>query len=138
MKDYTKYDFAAIVGAEVKIRNEKGLLYNGKLLGGEKNKLHLANFDILAVRTREFGLIHFVSPSEIVSLSAKITPRRMNLEQLKKFAEDEAKQENADEWSLTIDKKGLSFDFASEGHKGIGVYINVDQPLSCTEWGWKE
>lgn len=73
--NYEKCDFTPITGAEVKIKVEKGLLYNGKLLGGEKNKLRLANFDILAVRTREFGLIHFVSPGEIISFKATMKPR---------------------------------------------------------------
>lgn len=86
--NYEKCDFDAIVGAEVKIRAEKGLLYNGKLLGGEKNKLRLADFDILAVRTRNFGLIHFVSPSEIVSLKATMKPKDMNPEQLHRLAEE--------------------------------------------------
>lgn len=130
--DYTKYNFNAIVGAEVEIGNQRKIFGKVVCSTDEAVIIQLTK-DLNSLRK---GETMYLVKGTILSLSAKITPRRMNLEQLKKFAEDEAKQENADEWSLTIDNKGLSFDFASQGHKGIGVYINVDEPLSCTEWGW--
>lgn len=142
--NYTKCDFTPIIGAEVKIRIEKGSLYNGKLLGGEKNKHRLANFDVLAVRTREFGLIHFVSPSGIVSVKATMKPKDMNQEQLHRLAEEIAMEHYGDRYdgiesiTFNFDERGELSDEICVDLRGMtpedGFVLDPNRPVDVTHW----
>ena len=132
--DYTKYNFNAIVGAEVEFGNQRKIFGKVVCSTDEAVVIQLTQ-DVNSLRK---GDTMTLDKGTIISLTAKITPRRMNSEQLEKFAEDKAKQENADEWSLTIEKNRLLLDYSRGGRLlGYGVLISVDEPSSCTDWGWR-
>lgn len=139
MKDYTDYHFAAIVGAEVemKTRDGKGTCWTvkGKVLFQDNGLVWVERNE--GKRWNDCIIIREIVPG---SLTAKITPKRMNLEQLKRFA----KQEVGDDKDARI---------------GIGVNVNVfyiqanwDEEqgylfdkeygltdyIDCTDWGWKK
>ena len=135
MKDYTKYDFAAIVGAEVEVNirffpRHKGKVlcrweYEGKpyltILVCEPNGSHLCDIPV----------------DEIVpgSLTAKIKVEDMSVKQLKRFID------SSSSWYeiVMIAEDGVHhsiLEMCDEPTDDMPVKSFTDY-IDCTEWGWK-
>ena len=133
MKDYTKYDFAAIVGAEVRLQVKYFGCYKGKVLcrWEYQGKPYLT----ILVCNQDGSHLSDIPVDEIVpgSLSAKIKVEDMSLKQLEKeFRLDCGR-------GVVINRKNGVIeirDFDCED----GIYH--EEPLTdyidCTDWGWKE
>lgn len=130
MKDYTKYDFAAIVGAEVRIKYDNNAdPYNGIVLGlfgeGQLSK------PIILLKTSsiwyEAGDVITQLPCNILSLSAKIKVEDMTLKQLLRMM-DEYKYR-----SPKLDENGIWFE-CSNGDKAVARF---GKDIDCADWGWK-
>lgn len=126
MKDYTKYDFAAIKGAYVEMEiapTEDPAIHatiNGMVVYQDPTSILVL---------RKSGTVTCFLRSEIVpgSLSARIKVEDMSLKQLIRMM-DRMKYTNP-----KFDENGIWFE-CSNGDKAVarfGKYID------CTDWGWK-
>lgn len=131
MKDYTKYDFGAIVGAKVEITQNGGHKYSGtlKLVGRQ-------NGAILLYPSDEKKPAYWVVIEDIVpgSLSARIKVEDMSVNQLKRLLE--TYQDPVSEHAFVITEDGVYHSVLS-ALKEIGKQDFTDY-IDCTDWGWKE
>lgn len=141
MKDYTKYDFAAIVGAEVRIKYDNNDdPYNGIVLGlygeGQLSK------PIILLETSSLwyvkGEVITQNPCNIISLTAKIKVEDMSVKQLRRLLEP---------YKKPYEKHGFIIDEDGVHHVNLYLCDSLDdvEPMKlftdyidCTEWGWKE
>ena len=152
MKDYTKYDFAAIVGAEVemKVRDGKGSCWN------VKGKIRLQDNGLVWVeRTEGKPWNDCIIIREIIpdSLSAKIKVEDMSLKQLHSYYKAFAEREGYEDYVVVIrggeveePSNRITYSLKrmdAENIEEFGPWTkDVDEPLDdyidCTDWGWKE
>lgn len=120
MKDYTKYDFAAIKGAYVEM----------DIAPVENPTIHVAINGIIVYQDpklilvlRNNATVTCFFRSEILSLSAKIKVEDMTIKQLRS-------QEKYKDFLC-------SSNFAQEAlaHGNINVF---DGYIDCTDWGWRK
>jgi len=133
--DYTGYDFAAIVGAEVEITHNSGHKYSGtlKLVGRQNGAILLYPSD--EKKPAYWVVIENIAPG---SLTAKIKVEDMSVKQLKRFIKPrrccrEAMliAEDGVHHSLRDSYGEITYDY-DEFDKSFTDYID------CTDWGWKE
>ena len=128
MKDYTKYDFAAIVGAEVELQVKFFGCYKGKVLcrWEYEGKPYLT----ILVCKPEGNHLSDIPVDEIVpgSLSAKIKVEDMSLRQHIRFMETE------NFVRAKFDENNIGF----KNEDGCLYLYFLDAYIDCTEWGWKE
>lgn len=136
MKDYTKYDFAAIVGAEVRIKyDENDDPYNGIVLGlygeGQLSK------PIILLETSsiwyEKGEVITQLPCNIISLSAKIKVEDMSVKQLRRLLK--TYQAPGLEHIFVIAENGVHHSIMTTWEE-VGKQDFTDY-IDCTDWGWK-
>lgn len=135
MKDYTKYYFAAIVGAEVSVLLKNKVEWGGTLIVVDDKEIFLLiNDNPLALEGHWFAIKDIIPGS----LHAKIKVEDMSVKQLKCLAEDEKdffdKDEGEVQVILDMKRKMLFFEnglLALDREHTFGKYID------CTEWGWK-
>lgn len=144
MKDYTKYDFAAIVGAEVEIRyrlDEEPLIV--KLIHFDSETKILT---LLAKKQNDVP-VGFIHASEIISITAKIKVEDMTLKQIKHYAEILKNKNGEKEVYFMINSDVLPNEenqILFFGTDTIGdryrteVWLKFSDTIDCTEWGWKE
>ena len=150
MKDYTKYDFAAIVGAEVSVIIKRQVGYEGTLkFVDEKNGgiFLLVDDDPLQGR---WLVIEDITPG---SLTAKIKVEDMSLKQLHSYYKSLAKRDEYGDYVVVIrggeveePSRRITYSFQRTGDDGdveeYGQWTNdSDEPLDdyidCTDWGWR-
>ena len=118
MKDYTKYDFGAIVGAKVSILLKSKIEYGGTLILVDKKNgaiFLLMNDNPLALEGRWFSM------EEITSLTAGIKVEDMTLKQLR------------------ARRNLFCFLFGSDFAQEMVAKGNLDVLhgyVECTDWGW--
>lgn len=128
MKDYTKYDFAAIVGAEVEIdyggRDVSGVLVSQTektiYLNTGNNPLYLSLFYKHNIR----------------SLTAKIKVEDMSVKQLKRFIKPALNWREV----VMIAEDGVHhsiLEMCDEPVDDEPVKSFTDY-IDCTDWGWKK
>ena len=129
MKDYTKYDFAAIVGAEVEIHYHAGEPLIVKLINFN-NKTKIIACVVLAKNAYDIpvGRIDYTHVSEIASINAKIKVEDMSVKQMMEFCFHEG---NCNYVVLYNDKTCVST--CGKHAKNIELTDYID----CTDWGWK-
>ena len=128
MKDYTKYDFAAIVGAEVSILLKSKIEYGGTLkLISNKAIFLLMNDNPLALEGRWFSM------EEITSLTAKIKVEDMTPNQLKRRFQFDCKYP-----VVLVNDKVFSCHINNEKIDAVCGEISIHDYIDCTDWGWKE
>ena len=133
--DYTKYDFAAIVGAEVSVLLKSKVEYGGTLkLISNKAIFLLMNDNPLALEGRWFAIEDIVPGS----LSAKIKVEDMSVNQLKRFikprrccSEAMLIAEDGVHHSLLDSYGEIKYDY-DEFDKSFADYVD------CTDWGWEK
>ena len=135
MKDYTKYDFAAIVGAEVSILLKSKIEYGGTLILVDKKNgaiFLLMNDNSLALEGRWFSM------EEIKSLTAKIKVEDMSVKQLKRLTEEEKDRfDEGKDVSVVLCMKQKTM-FYDEGEDALYDGRTFNNYIDCTDWGWKE
>lgn len=125
MKDYTKYDFTPIMGAEVSVLLKSKVEYGGTLkLISDKAIFLLMNDNPLALEGRWFAIEDIVPGS----LTAKIKVEDMSLKQMMEFCFHEG---NCNYVVLYNDKTCVST--CGKHAKNIELTDYID----CTDWGWK-
>ena len=122
MKDYTEYDFAAIVGAEVEITTKNGEPVRGTLIDYNFN---LAKAPIYIHESGAY--VTGVPLAEIKSLTAKIKVEDMSVKQLIRMM-DRMKYTNP-----KFDENGIWFE-CSNGDKAVARF---GKDIDCTDLGWK-
>lgn len=133
MKDYTKYDFAAIVGAEVSVLLKSKVEYGGTLkIVGNKTIFLLMNDNPLTLEGR------WVAIEDIVpgSLTAKIKVEDMSVKQLKRLTEEE--KERFDEDVLVVLCMKQKTMFYDNGKFSLYDGRTFNNYIDCTDWGWKK
>ena len=123
MKDYTKYDFAAIVGMKVEITTKSGKTTRGTLID--------FNFNLVKapIYIHESGAcVTGVPIAEIESLSAKIKVEDMSVKQMMEFCFREG---DCNYVVLYNDKTCIAT--CGKHAKNIELTDYID----CTDWGWK-
>ena len=127
MKDYTKYNFAAIVGAKVEIEPKEGHPYKGALVMSTKTTI--------VIQDSVTGLWRPLLKECIASLSAKIKVEDMSVKQLKKaFNLGTYEVLVFNEATGTIANRDV--DGGELGHTYEELPFN--DYIDCTDWGWKE
>lgn len=129
MKDYTKYDFDAIVGAEVEITQKDGRKSSGtfKLVGRH-------NGAVLLYPSDKKKPVDWVLIKNIASLTAKIKVEDMSVKQLKKaFNLGTYEVLVFNEATGTIANRDV--DGGELGHTYEELPFN--DYIDCTDWGWK-
>ena len=125
MKDYTKYDFAAIVGAEISVLIKNKVGYEGTLkFVDEKNGGIFLLVDYNPLEGR-WLVIEDITPG---SLSAKIKVEDMSVKQMMEFCFHEG---NCNYVVLYNDKTCVST--CGKHAKNIELTDYID----CTDWGWE-
>ena len=135
MKDYTKYDFAAIVGAEVEIVLEEAKEPLIAKIIGYNPKTKWVHVIILEPHPCFWlgGRPESLDCSDIHGLSAKIKVEDMSVKQLKRVILDEDLNDvvvfsgDAIDEHFQTDDLILSLDYI---HRPFTDYID------CTDWGW--
>ena len=129
MKDYTKYDFAAIVGAEVELEFKDGSTYKGTLV---------ADFpELTAICVKHhLGIVKKMRNEDILSLTAQIKVEDMSVKQLKRFIKPSLNWREA----VIIEEDGvhhsiLEGDYAPDDDEPMKKFTDY---IDCTDWGWKE
>ena len=133
MKDYTKYDFNAIVGAEVemKTRDGKGTLWT------VKGKVRLQDNGLVWVERSEGKpwndciIIREIVPG---SLTAKIKVEDMSLKQLKRVLDEDVY--NSVVFSRDENVIYEQMEIASE-LSGDYIERKFHDCIDCTDWGWE-
>ena len=133
MKDYTKYDFAAIVGAEVEIHYHAGEPLIVKLINFN-NKAKILACVVLAKNAYDMpvGRIDYTHVSEIASITAKIKVEDATLQQLKKHFQLSRND------SLVFDNDRVFSCLIIEGEfEDFYDDVFVHDYIDCTDWGWE-
>lgn len=128
MKDYTKYDFAAIVGAKVKITLVNGHTFEGALkLVDKKNKA------IFLCPNEDLWEANWFLMEGITDLSAEITIEDMSVKHLKRRFSFDCK------FPLVLVNDKTFMCHISDG-KIDDVYgeTSIHEIIDCTDWGWKD
>ena len=135
MKDYTKYDFAAIVGAEVEIHYHAGEPLIVKLINFN-NKAKILACVVLAKNAYDMpvGRIDYTHVSEIASITAKIKVEDMSVKQLKRVLDEDVY--NSVVFSRDENVIYEQMEIASE-LSGDYIERNYNDYIDCTDWGWK-
>lgn len=143
MKDYTKYDFAAIVGAEVEITQYGGHKYSGtlKLVGRQNGAILLYPSD--EKKPAYWFVIEDIVPG---SLTAKIKVEDMSLKQITRHAEALKNKNGEKEVYFMVNSDVLPNEenqILFFGTDTIGdryrteVWLKLSDYIDCTDWGWK-
>lgn len=144
MKDYTKYDFAAIVGAKVEIETET-YPYKG-ILVCKRDALTSSVYEKLSILEREGDhcFEYGVPIDEIVSLEATMKPKDMNQEQLHRLAEEIALEHYGDRYESIrsiyhyFDEDGELNDISVDARchlPDVGAFvIDPNEPVDITHW----
>lgn len=127
MKDYTKYDFAAIVGAEVELQVKFFGCHKGKVLcrWEYQGKPYLT----ILVSEPDGNHLSDIPVDEIKSISAKIKVEDMSVNQMMEFCFIDGDCNYA---VLYNDKTCVAT--CGKHAKNIELKDYID----CTDWGWKE
>ena len=125
MKDYTKYNFDAIVGAEVEIGNQHKIFGKVVCSTDEAVVIQLTQ-DVNALRK---GDTMTLDKGTINALSAKIKVEDMSLKQMMEFCFHEG---NCNYVVLYNDKTCVAT--CGKHAKNIELKDYID----CTDWGWKD
>ena len=129
MKDYTKYDFAAIKGAYVEIKTKSGEPVRGTLIDFNFN---LAKAPIYIHESSNY--VTGIPIAEIESLSAKIKVEDMSVKQLKRVLDEDVY--NSIVFSRDENVIYEQMEIASE-LSGDYIERKFNDYIDCTEWGWK-
>ena len=124
MKDYTKYDFAAIVGAEVRI-DFKNIYIAGKLVADNGQHVYIQTSD---------GTVTSIGKKLIPNLTAKIKVEDMSVKQLKRVLDEDVY--NSVVFSRDENVIYEQMEIASE-LSGDYIERNYNDYIDCTDWGWK-
>jgi len=135
MKDYTKYDFSAIVGAEVELQVKFFGCHKGKVLC--RWEYEGEPYLTILVCKPEGNHLSDIPVDEIVpgSLSAKIKVADMSLKQLKRVLDEDVY--NSVVFSRDENVIYEQMEIASE-LSGDYIERNYHDYIDCTDWGWKE
>lgn len=133
--DYTKYDFTAIIGAEVTIVTHEGYEHVGQLVS---TQLSPSDVEQLIIYLPEEDGCILINADYVNNLTARIKVEDMSVKQLKRFikprrccSEAMLIAEDGVHHSLLDSYGELSYDY-DEFDKSFADYID------CTDWGWKE
>lgn len=124
MKDYTKYNFNAIVGAEVEIGNQRKIFGKVVCSTDEAVVIQLTQ-DVNALRK---GDTMTLDKGTINALTAKIKVEDMSLKQMMEFCFHEG---NCNYVVLYHDKTCV----ATCGKHAKNIELN--DYIDCTDWGWR-
>lgn len=131
MKDYTKYDFAAIVGAEVEIELKDGSTYKGMLVAD------IPEQTAFCVK-HHLGIVKKMCNEDILTLTAKIKVEDMSVKQLKRFI----KPCRGGSEVMVIAKDGVHHSILDSCDELSYDYDEFDESfadyIDCTEWGWQK
>ena len=126
MKSYTKYDFAAIVGAKVEFTAKSGEALSGTLiLASNKTICLLQNENPFEGR---WFAIEDITPG---SLTAKIKVEDMTFKQLKMYFNFN--------WDVHLVLNAGEADTCRFDNGGINHLVgpvSVSTVVDCTNWGW--
>ena len=148
MKDYTKYNFAAIIGAEVEIHYHAGEPLIVKLINFN-NKAKILACVVLAKNAYDMpvGRIDYTHVSQIASINAKIKVEDMALKQIKRHAETLKDKNGEKEVYFMVnsdvlpneENKILFFGTDTIGDRyRTEVWLKLSDTIDCTDWGWRE
>ena len=135
MKDYTKYDFAAIVGAEVEIvlKDVKEPLV-AKIIGYD---LKTKQVYVIVIEPHPCfwlnGRPETLCCSDINSLTAKIKVEDMSVKQLKRLLRTYPAM--GQEHIFVIAENGVHHSIMTTWEE-VGKQDFTDY-IDCTDWGWK-
>lgn len=127
MKDYTKYNFAAIIGTKVEITTKNGRTVKGTLID--------FNFNLVKapIYIHESGACIATIPlAEIKSLSAGITIESMNAKQLRKHFQCG----RYDEVVLRGDDYVCVYEWHPDDKYDVRKGTSIHEYVDCTDWGW--
>lgn len=140
MKDYTKYDFAAIVGAEVELQVKFFGCYKGKVLcrWEYQGKPYLT----ILVCKPEGSHLSDLPVDEFVpgSLSAKIKVEDMSVKQLKRFAKIQGELSGILDVVIRFKEKRIEIFAGWDEKRCVHLFSEqhgLDDYIDCTDWGWK-
>ena len=135
MKDYTKYDFAAIVGAEVETTQKDGRKSSGTL-----KAIGRQNGAILLYPSDEKKLVDWVLIKDILSLTAKIKVEDMTAKQLKRFANIQGELSGILDVVIRFKEKRIEIFAGWDEKRCVHLFSEqhgLDDYIDCTDWGWK-
>lgn len=127
MKDYTKYNFAAIIGTKVEITTKSGKTVRGTLID--------FNFNLIKapIYIHESGACVAKIPlAEIKSLSAGITIEGMSAKQLRKHFQCG----QYDEVVLKGNGYACVYEWHPDDKYDIRKVTSIHERVDCTDWGW--
>ena len=110
MKDYTIYNFDAIIGAKVSLNHRNGLVYEGTLV--------FANKRSIGIKASGTGVFRHLAKEDILTLFAEISTEHMTVGQLIEYMRRNGQ--------LDGDEVLLRFRVAE-----------IKGTINCSDWGWK-